>query len=154
MFVGNISQYEKESRFLPEYIRPWIEKLSSLVKSDLNPGRHTFDTVNYMNVDVTETAPASQRLMEAHRDCIDVQYVLEGEENIGWQPLCQAGPVVDDSRADSDAWFYNPDVADDTVIAMTPGTYAIFTPADGHRCLCAPDGQGKAIKKAILKLHV
>ena len=83
-----------------------------------------------------------------------VQYVLEGEENIGWQPLCQAGPVVDDSRADSDAWFYNPDVADDTVIAMTPGTYAIFTPADGHRCLCAPDGQGKAIKKAILKLHV
>ena len=46
MFVGNISQYEKESRFLPEYIRPWIEKLSSLVKSDLNPGRHTFDTVN------------------------------------------------------------------------------------------------------------
>ena len=46
------------------------------------------------------------------------------------------------------------DVADDTVIAMTPGTYAIFTPADGHRCLCAPDGQGKAIKKAILKLHV
>ena len=108
MFVGNISQYEKESRFLPEYIRPWIEKLSSLVKSDLNPGRHTFDTVNYMNVDVTETAPASQRLMEAHRDYIDVQYVLEGEENIGWQPLCQAGPVVDDSRADSDAWFYNP----------------------------------------------
>ena len=48
MFVGNISQYEKESRFLPEYIRPWIEKLSSLVKSDLQPGRHTFDTVNYM----------------------------------------------------------------------------------------------------------
>ena len=92
--------------------------------------------------------------MEAHRDYIDVQYVLEGEENIGWQPLCQAGPVVDDSRADSDAWFYNPDVADDTVIAMTPGTYAIFTPADGHRCLCAPDGEGKAIKKAILKLHV
>ena len=37
---------------------------------------------------------------------------------------------------------------------MTPGTYAVFTPADGHRCLCAPDGQGKAIKKAILKIHV
>ncbi|EPP18096.1 hypothetical protein NM10_04811 [Megasphaera sp. NM10] len=101
MFVGNISQYEKESRFLPEYIRPWIEKLSSLVKSDLNPGRHTFDTVNYMNVDVTETAPASQRLMEAHRDYIDVQYVLEGEENIGWQPYARpalssmtAGPTA------------------------------------------------------------
>ena len=30
MFVGNISQYDKESRFLPEYIRPWIEKLVSL----------------------------------------------------------------------------------------------------------------------------
>lgn len=157
MFVGNISQYEKESRFLPEYLRPWIEKLSSLDTAALEPGRHTFDTVNYMNVDVTETAPASQRLMEAHRNYIDIQYVIEGDENIGWQPLCQAGPVVDDSddsRAGSDAWFYNPDIAGDTVIAMTPGTYAIFTPADGHRCLCAPDGQGKAIRKVILKIHV
>ena len=80
--------------------------------------------------------------------------VLVGDEIIGWLALCVAGLVVYDSRADRDAWFYNPDVADDTVIAMTPGTYAIFTPADGHRCLCAPDGQGKAIKKAILKLHV
>ena len=97
MFVGNISQYEKEKRFLPEYIRPWIENVSR--QSDLNPlTPATFDTVNYMNVDVTETAPASQRLMEAHRDYIDVQYILEGEENIGWQPLCQAGPVVDSGR--------------------------------------------------------
>lgn len=154
MIVGNISQYGDESRFLPEYIRPWIEKLASLDLAHLEAGRHELAGLNYMNVDVTKTAPASERLMEAHRAYIDIQYVIDGEENIGWQPLCRAGEVVDDSRADSDAWFYNPDLADDTVIKMLPGTYAVFTPADGHRCLCAPDGKGRAIKKAILKIHV
>ena len=48
MFVGNISQYEKESRFLPEYIRPWIEKLSSLVKSD---------SVSYTHLTLPTTVP-------------------------------------------------------------------------------------------------
>lgn len=154
MFVGNIRQWDKEKKFLPVYLQPWLEKLASLDKEKLTPGRHELGGPHYMNVDLSQTAPAKERLLEAHREYIDIQYVLEGEENIGWQPLFQAGAVVDDSRAANDAWFYNPPVEKDVVISMQPGTYAVFTPTDGHRCLCAPQGQGQAIKKAILKIHV
>lgn len=154
MFVGNIRQWEKEKKFLPPYLQPWLEKLAQLDTAALTPGRHELGGAHYFNVDLSQTAPAGERLMEAHHDYIDIQYVLEGEENIGWQPIFQAGQVVDDSRAANDAWFYNPPVENDTVIAMTPGTYAIFTPADGHRCLCAPRGSGQQIKKVIFKIHV
>jgi YhcH/YjgK/YiaL family protein len=107
-----------------------------------------------MNVDEAMTHPAEEGKMEAHRQYIDIQYVITGDEVIGWQPLCNAGDVVDDSHAANDAWFYDPDYRHDSCIRMTPGTFAIFTPADGHRCLCAPDGAGRPIRKVIMKIHI
>ena len=153
MYVGNIKQWEKELPYVPAGLAPWIEKLASLDLASLAPGRHDFGGGNFMNVDVGETKPASERTMEAHRDYIDIQIVIEGDEIIGYQPIADAGPVVED-RSASDAWFYDPPLEGDTKICMVPGAFAIFTPADGHRCLCAPDGAGKAIKKAIMKIRV
>lgn len=154
MYVGNLKQWQKDKESIPAALQPWIAALASLDIASLQQGRHALTGPHYMNVDRAETAPACKRLMEAHRQYIDIQYVIEGDEIIGWQPLCNAGPVVDDSRAGSDAWFYNPAQENDTNIVMTPGTFAIFTPADGHRCLCAPDGITHPIRKVIMKIHV
>ena len=153
MYVGNISQWQKEAAYLPTQLVPWIEKLASLDIQKLTPGRHELEDGNYMNVDVTETAPANQRNMEAHRSYIDIQMVIEGSEIIGYQPVCKAGDIVED-RSASDAWFYQPPVSADTKIHMGTGTFAIFTPADGHRCLCAPDGMSRPIRKIIMKIKI
>lgn len=153
MYVGNIAQWQRETAYLPTKLTPWIEKLASLDVQQLTPGRHELGDGNYMNVDVTETAPAAQRNMEAHRAYIDIQMVIEGSEIIGYQPVCRAGDVVED-RSASDAWFYQPPVTADMQIHMEPGTFTVFTPADGHRCLCAPDGVGRPIRKIIMKIKI
>lgn len=153
MYVGNLKQWEKDIPYVPAGLAQWIEKLASYDLTALEPGRHELGDGNYMNVDVGETYPAAERTMEAHRAYIDIQTVIEGEEIIGYQPIIHAGSVVED-RSASDAWFYNPRLEDDTLIRMVPGTFAVFTPADGHRCLCAPDGRGGAIKKAIMKIRI
>ena len=153
MYVGNLKQWEKEIPYVPAGLAQWIEKLASYDLASLEPGRHDLGGGNYMNVDVGETHPAAERTMEAHRDYIDIQTVIAGDEIIGYQPILNAGAVVED-RSASDAWVYNPSLDDDTVIRMVPGTFAVFTPADGHRCLCAPDGTGKPIKKAIMKIRI
>ena len=106
--------------------------------------------INHIN---PECVPADKQVLELHRDYIDIQTVIAGDEIIGYQPILNAGAVVED-RSASDAWFYNPRIGEDTVIRMVPGTFAVFTPADGHRCLCAPDGEGKPIKKAIMKIRI
>ncbi len=153
MYVGNLKQWEKEILYVPKGLARWIETLASYDLLSLEPGRHDLGDGNYMNVDVGETHPAAERMMEAHREYIDIQTVIEGDEIIGYQPIRNAGAVVED-RSASDAWFYNPCIGEDTVIRMVPGTFAVFTPADGHRCLCAPDGEGKPIKKAIMKIRI
>ncbi len=153
MYVGNIKQWQKEAAYLPSKLAPWIEKLASLDIQHLTPGRHELGNGNYMNVDIAETAPAAQRLMEAHRAYIDIQMVIEGSEIIGYQPITHAGAVVED-RSASDAWFYNPSLAADTQIHMGEGIFTVFTPADGHRCLCAPDGIGRPIRKVIMKIKI
>jgi YhcH/YjgK/YiaL family protein len=154
MYVGNLEQWQKDAAYIPAPLLPWIEKLAALDVQSLKTGRHELGGLHYMNVDETVTGPVEQRLMEAHRQYIDIQYVIEGDEFIGWQPLCKAGAVVDDSRAANDAWFYNPDWKKDSTILMKAGIFAIFTPADGHRCLCAPQGIVKPIRKAIMKIHI
>lgn len=153
MYVGNIKQWQKETAYLPLKLAPWIEKLASLDIQHLAPGRHELGNGNYMNVDETETAPAEQRKMEAHRAYIDIQMGIEGSEYIGYQPVVNAGKVVED-RSSADAWFYNPALAADTPIHMQEGTFAVFTPADGHRCLCAPDGISRPIRKVIMKIRI
>ncbi|MCH4166894.1 MAG: YhcH/YjgK/YiaL family protein [Megasphaera sp.] len=154
MYAGNLKQWQDDKDYIPAALQPWIAMLASLDMASLQRGRHELEGLHYMNIDETETGPAKERLMEAHRQYIDIQYVIDGDEIIGWQPLCYAGPVVDDSHAGTDAWFYDPAQENDTAIIMKPGTFAIFTPADGHRCLCAPDGVARPIRKAIMKIHI
>lgn len=154
MYVGNIHQWTADEPFIPAITVPWVRMLAALDYDSLTPGRHDLGEGTFMNVDVSETAPAATRNMEAHHDYIDIQFLLSGHEEIGYQPLCQAGDVVAHEEG-SDNWFYQPDVTKDTVIPMVPqGTFAIFTPADGHRCLCAPTGTGETICKVIIKVKL
>lgn len=154
MYTGSLTQWKNELPFVPEGVAPWLEMLAGLRLDELTPGRHELGGGNFMNVDLSETGPADLRNMEAHRQYIDIQVLLEGEENIGYQPLCRAGRVVSHEEG-SDNWFYRPDVSGDIIIPMVPKeTFAIFTPADGHRCLCAPDGGHKPVRKVIVKVKI
>lgn len=153
MYVGNIKQWEDEIPYLPNFLLPWIRKLAKADISSLVTGRHELGHEHFMNVDEGATAPATERLMEAHEKYIDIQMVITGDEIIGYQPLCNAGDRVE-SYPEKDGYFYNPDPALDTPIHMVPGTFAIFMPGDGHRALCAPEGTGAPIRKVILKIHI
>lgn len=154
MFVGNLKQWEKELAYVPTAAKAWVQYVGNLDLDSLTPGRHDLDKGCYFNVDVVTTAAADTRNMEAHEQYIDIQVLLDGHEQIGYQPVTQIGPVISHEEG-SDNWFYRPDTTKDLIIPMVPReTYAIFTPADGHRCLCAPNGAGETIKKVILKVKV
>ena len=154
MYIGNLAQWREECRTLPSFIVPWITYLAGQDLLALPVGRHELPDGNYLNIDEAETAPAVRRKMEAHCRYVDIQLLLEGTENIGYQPISDAGPVTEE-RCGADARFYEPPVADDLVISMVPKkTIAVFFPTDGHRCLCSPVGTGATVRKAILKVRL
>jgi YhcH/YjgK/YiaL family protein len=75
----------------------------------------------------TKDAEVSQ--LESHRKYIDIQYMLEGEELIGYSPLTNQVACAE-YETDSDIMFF-PDKPS-CFIKLTPESYSILYPQDLH----------------------
>ena len=90
---------------------------------------------------------------ETHRQNIDIQYLLKGNEKIACLPaeeLSETKPYSDET----DAAFYNA-VSDLNPLSfdLRPGYFAIFFPQDGHMpqlCVLEPED----VKKVVVKVRL
>jgi YhcH/YjgK/YiaL family protein len=85
--------------------------------------------------------------LEAHRQYIDIQYLISGDESMGWAStsLCEPMGTYDATR---DLLFFKNTPT--TQIKLLPDMFTIFYPHDAHLPLV---GNGP-IKKVILKVAV
>jgi len=90
----------------------------------------------------------SEANLEAHRKYIDIQYVITGDEEMGWKPTadCRISHTPYDAEKDIEFFKDQPDSWND----VPPGSFVIFFPQDAHAPLV---GEGE-IHKAILKIAV
>lgn len=75
------------------------------------------------------TKPLAKAVWEAHRRYLDVQYVVEGEERIGYAPVVAGAKVAQAYDDDKDFLLY--DVQGD-LLQVPAGSFAIFAPPDIH----------------------
>ncbi|MDA8131657.1 MAG: YhcH/YjgK/YiaL family protein [Elusimicrobia bacterium] len=87
---------------------------------------------------------------EAHRDFIDVQYVLSGSEVIGWAPL-SAVEVSEPYDAEKDVCFGR--ARGWTPVRLGPGELAVLYPEDAHAPRLA-DGAPGPVAKVVVKVSV
>jgi YhcH/YjgK/YiaL family protein len=120
----------------------------------LPPGRHELDGPRLVAiVQRYRTRPLGEAIWEAHRRCVDVQYVVEGTERMGYRPL-EDGLVVkqpyDDER---DAVLF--DTWGD-LVEVRSGSFAIFAPQDVHApgLVAGPAGQPGEVLKIVVKVAV
>jgi biofilm protein TabA len=85
--------------------------------------------------------------LETHRKYIDVQFVISGDERIGWRPIEGLKPATEYETA-RDLQFFQDEPA--FWFDVKPGEFAIFLPTDAHAPLA---GRG-AIHKAVVKVAV
>jgi YhcH/YjgK/YiaL family protein len=134
-------------------LHPLLERgFRFLADADLRsfaPGRHPVDGDRmYLSIDHTRGRGREGARLEAHRRYIDIQYTIEGVEEIGWLPLAECGAPAggyDDTR---DIAFF--ERRPSTWLAVPEGTFVVFFPQDAHAPLA---GRGP-VKKAIMKLAV
>jgi len=113
------------------------------------PGRHPVDGDRlYLSVDHVQGRGREGARLEAHRRYIDIQYTIEGEEEIGWMPLASCGALSRPFDEAKDVGFF--DTRPTTWLAVPAGTFVVFFPQDAHAPLA---GRG-AVKKAIMKVAV
>jgi len=90
---------------------------------------------------------------EAHRQYVDVQYVAEGVERMGYAPLGDGLPVPPGYDAEKDVIFF--DVQGD-LFTLRAGGFAIFHPSDVHSPGVATDPSAAAAEvcKVVVKCRV
>jgi len=117
--------------------------------SDAPLGKTEIDGLNlFCLVSEEMTQPAADRRGEFHRQYLDIQLLLSGEEWIGVGPRDYVSDDADHPHPD--LWFVDDEQTD--YLALQPGDFAIFWPGELHRPLCT-FGQPVHVKKLVVKVH-
>ncbi len=87
--------------------------------------------------------------LEAHRKYIDIQYVVSGNELIGWQPLASCRNVKEAYNGERDIEFFFDRPA--SWFELAPQSFSIFFPEDAHAPLAAHGPVHKVVVKVAVE---
>lgn len=96
------------------------------------------------------TKEVNENGYEAHRDYIDIQYLLKGSEKICCLPL-ESLKEIKAYRAEIDAAFYDEADVKSQKLVIGNGFFAVFFPQDGHMPGLFLDGISNEVKKIVIK---
>lgn len=99
------------------------------------------------------TKPVNEKGFEAHREYIDIQYLLAGEEQIACQPLEYLKETVPYNAEKDIIFFEDGGAIPAQNLPIGNGFFAILFPQDGHMpclSLTAP----VAVKKVVVKVKI
>lgn len=125
--------------------------IASNEMANLPEGRYELSCGDYVNVESYTTKNRVDARYEAHREYIDIQMVLKGEELIEVCPIDSVKTVVayDKNR---DIEFYSNETDGDNY-HMAPGAFLVLMPRDAHMPQVAINGC-VPVKKAVFKIKL
>lgn len=95
-----------------------------------------------------DTKPKEQGVWEAHRKYIDIQYVVEGQELMGYANLIHV--KAGEYSEEKDVLLAK---GEGSYVLMKAGTFVILTPQDAHIPQVAVDSP-QPVKKVVVKVAV
>lgn len=153
MYFSSIHVDYKQLGYAPAIVRA-LDFLKHTDLTALPGGRHEIEgKLLYANVDDVSTRMWEDSKPESHKDYVDVQFMVHGEEKMGFF-LDRGEEVPIESYPEQDCYFYRTEAHDDGCIHVREGEYAVFFPSDIHRPLLAVDGQVQPIRKVVVKVHI
>jgi len=105
----------------------------------------------YAQVFDATTGSLDEKRPEVHEKFIDVQFLANGEEKIGFLP--DTGKFEIDERIDERDLIFYKKVENESFIYATPGCYSVFFPNDIHRPAVMVN-QPLTIRKVVIKISV
>lgn len=144
-----VCPFKDLGRYAP--IIPGLEEAMQAVAdmTEWVPGTIALSGGNKILVQQGVTRPVEGRLCEAHRQYLDVQYIVEGEEVVGWAPL---DTLTLDGEFDTakDKGMYAGPV---DCMRIAEGYCYVAFPEDGHMPGSHLD-KPHSYRKLVLKLKV
>jgi len=148
MIVDSLARASRYETFLPG-LKAGFDFLARTDLARLENGRHEInDTQAFALVAREQGRGKENSLLEAHRKYLDIQYIIEGEDLIGWLPTASCRRVSSPYDAERDLEFFYD--RPDTWLVLPAGMWAIFMPEDAH----APLATQSPVHKVIVKIAV
>jgi YhcH/YjgK/YiaL family protein len=98
--------------------------------AELEPGKYEISgDLVFAIVEKNEGRKVEDGKLEAHRNYLDIQFIISGDESMGWCPRSDltGSEGYDEER---DLEFFSDDVQ--SIVQVPPGSFAIFLPTDAH----------------------
>lgn len=132
-------------------IIPGLEEVLAVTEdlTDLTPRTIPLSGRNKILVQANTTKPAEGQLLEAHREFLDIQYIVKGSETVGWAPL-ETLTLEGEFNTGKDKGAYSGSC--DFMDIREGYCYVVF-PEDGHMPGCHVDAP-KEFVKLVVKLEV
>ena len=115
----------------------------------LPDGRHEIDGDRVFAVVArVDGRGPDQSPLEIHRRYVDIQFVIGGEDRIGWLPAPDCRQIASPYDEQTDLGYFNDRPT--SWLTLPPGVFAAFYPEDAH----APLATTGLIHKAVVKVAV
>lgn len=151
MFFGKLVNLAKDKAYLA---KPLVQGLDYLARTDFSKveaGRYEIEGDSiFALVQEYRTAPKGEKKAETHAKYIDIQYIDEGTEIIGFALANDCNEVEENLLQEKDAVFYKT-VNGEADLIVGRGQYAIFFPGEIHRPGCN-FGSGSRVRKVVVKI--
>ncbi|MDD3777706.1 MAG: YhcH/YjgK/YiaL family protein [Actinomycetota bacterium] len=154
MIIGNLNQDLHQFNYIENQD---LKKVADFIKSNdfstKTEGRHPLEGERiFYNLISYNTTFTSKRDPEAHWEYIDFQYLISGEENIGWAPYNQDQEILKAYNPENDILTFC-NVKQESFFTLKAGMYAIFFPDDIHRP-GIQTSRSLAVKKLVFKIKI
>ncbi len=144
--IQNAENYYK----LGENFQKGFEFLKNTDLKNLENGKYQIDGENvFVSVQDYTTKPESEGKFEAHKKYADIQFIIKGEEKIGYTNIqnCTPSTFYDDTN---DIVFLE---SSGDFITARENTFLIFLPQDAHMPCILTDSP-RYVKKAVVKVKI
>jgi len=136
-------------RNLGERINKAFDYIAKTDLKNLQPGKYEIDGENiFALISEYQTKPESEGRLEAHRKYIDVQFVISGEELMGYSPL-ENQSILEPYKEENDIIFFR---GEKSFTKVSSGMFAIFFPADVHMPGISIN-ESAYVKKLVIKVR-
>jgi YhcH/YjgK/YiaL family protein len=126
-----------------------FEFLQTTKLDELPVGKHEIDGDRLFAIVARDQGRGRDAaILEAHRRYIDIQYVVSGNEVIGWHPLASCSAVKQAYNTDTDLAFFLD--RPPTWFTLALGSFAVFFPEDAHAPLAGTDPVHKVVVKVAI----
>ncbi len=143
----------KNSEFYNGLGEGFVKAFTYLKETDLDSlevGKHIIDGEDlFIFVNDYTTKNIEEAMWEGHKEYIDIQYVIQGKEMMGYTSISNMTDC-DEYNEESDIFFGK---ANGQFVVVGPGEFAVFTPQDAHMPSLKVENDAH-VRKIVVKMKV